>query len=73
MVPIMLLLSQPLPPSQFSFFLFLFVAHVVTHDLPVHVRLGHHVELALPLAREHGLFSLAEVLAGVFLFEEVLR
>lgn len=55
------------------FFFFLLVAHVVTHNLPVHVRLGHHVQLALTLAREHGLFSLAEVLTGVFLLEEVVR
>ena len=73
MVAIVLLLSQPLLSSQFPFFLFLLVAHVVTHDLPVHVRLGHHVQLALTLAREHGLLSLAEMLTGVFLLEEVVR
>ena len=58
----MLLLSQSLLPSQFSSLLFLLVAHVVTHDLPVHIRLGHHVELALALARVYGLLSLAEML-----------
>ena len=57
----MLLLSQSLLPSQFSSLLFLLVAHVVTHDLPVHIGLGHHVELALALARVHGLLSLAEM------------
>ena len=69
----MLLFSQPLLPSQFSLFLLGLVGHVVTHDLPVHVRLGHHVQLALTLAREHGLLSLAEMLTGVFLLEEVVR
>ena len=73
LVAIMLLLSQSLLPSQFSSFLFLLVAHIVTHNLPVHIGLGHHVQLALALAREHGLFSLAEVLTRVFLLEKVVR
>ena len=69
----MLLLSQSLLPSEFSSLLFLLVAHVVTHDLPVHIGLGHHVEFALTLAREHRLFSLAEMLTRVFLLEKVVR
>ena len=72
-VPVMLLLPQPLLPSQFPFLFFLLVAHVVTHDLPVHIRLGHLVQLALALAREHSLLCLAEVRTGVLFLEEVIR